>query len=74
MRAARQNSADEDCECAFCDECCCQDGKEWIRCACSHLVHEECVEDIHLDGDGQEQILSILPQQIHTFAIFSCSM
>ena len=31
--AARPDSADEDCECAFCDECYCQDGKEWIRCA-----------------------------------------
>ena len=52
---ARQDSADEDCECVFCDECYCQDGKEWIRCACSRWVHEECVEDIHLDGDGQER-------------------
>ena len=29
--AACQDSADEDCECAFCFECYCQDGKEWVR-------------------------------------------
>ena len=53
--AACQDSADEDCECAFCYVCYCQDGKEWVRCYCSCWFHEECVQDVLLDGDSQVQ-------------------
>ena len=45
----------EDCECAFCYGSYCEDGSEWIKCACTRWVHEKCVDDVFLDNDGLER-------------------
>ncbi len=42
-------------ECTFCYEEICQDGKEWLQCACDRWVHEQCLEEIILDDQGQER-------------------
>ena len=44
----------EDCECSFCYEPHCKDGKEWLECTCGRWVHEHCLEDI-IVHKGQEQ-------------------
>ena len=31
-------------------------GKEWVMCACSRWLHEECVEDCVLDSTGKERL------------------
>ena len=43
-----------ECECPFCHESYSDGGQDWIKCVCGRWVHEECVEDIHHDSDGQE--------------------
>ncbi len=42
-------------ECTFCYEEFCQDEKEWLQCACDRWVHEQCLEEIILDDQGQER-------------------
>lgn len=44
-----------ECECCFCYGSYCQDGREWVMCACGRWVHEECMEEIFLDDSGQER-------------------
>ena len=46
---------EEVCECAFCFGNFCADGEEWLKCACSRWVHERCMEDVHLDENGEER-------------------
>lgn len=31
------------------------DGKEWITCARERVVHEDCVEEVHVDANGRER-------------------
>ncbi len=50
-----QDSFDNFWECTFCYEEFCQDGKEWLQCACSRWVHEQCLEEIVLDDQGEER-------------------
>jgi hypothetical protein len=40
---------------AFCFGNFCTDGEEWLKCACSRWVHEKCMEDVHLDENGEER-------------------
>ena len=49
------SSTEEECECSFCYGSYCQDGREWVKCACGRWVHEQCMEDVYLDDDGQER-------------------
>ena len=44
-----------DCECTFCYRSFCQDGEEWVRCACGRWVHEQCMEDVFLDDNCEER-------------------
>ena len=55
-----------ECECPFCHESYSDGGQDWIKCVCGRWVHEECVEDIHHDSDGQE---IFCPFCINTIAI-----
>ena len=43
------------CECTFCFEPYCKNGKEWLECACSRWVHELCLEDVIIHN-GQERL------------------
>lgn len=49
------DSTEEVCECAFCFESYCQDGQEWVMCACGRWVHEQCLEEIICDANGEER-------------------
>ena len=31
-------------------------GKDWVMCACSHWLHEECADDCVLDNTGKERL------------------
>ena len=44
-----------DCECPFCFETYCHDGKEWLECACGRWIHEQCMDEVILDSGGQER-------------------
>ena len=48
-------SEEESSECAFCFESYCEDGREWVKCACQKWVHEDCVEEIVYDLEGKER-------------------
>ena len=41
--------------CAFCYEQFGSDDLEWVECSCGRWVHEECIEDILTDDDGNEK-------------------
>lgn len=48
--------AEDDYECAFCySSYSTSDGRDWVKCACSRWVHEDCMEDVILDGEGLER-------------------
>ena len=47
-----QTSCDE---CAFCFGVYCNNGEEWIQCACGKWVHEDCIEELFNDASGQEK-------------------
>ena len=50
-----KEDADE-CVCSFCFGKYADDqGNDWIRCACSRWVHEECAEDVIVDAEGLER-------------------
>ena len=51
----QEDSTEENCECPFCCGSFCQDGEEWVRCACSRWVHKQCVEEIFRDVNGEER-------------------
>ena len=42
-------------ECAFCYGSYCTDGRDWLECACSRWVHEDCMEEVILDDEGRER-------------------
>ena len=50
-----QQEAEDDYECAFCYGNYCTDGRDWVKCACSRWVHEDCMEEVILDDEGQER-------------------
>ena len=31
-------------------------GKDWVMCACSRWLHEECADDCVLDNTGKERL------------------
>ena len=31
-------------------------GKDWVMCACTRWLHEECAEDCVLDSTGKERL------------------
>ena len=45
----------QDCECVFHYVSHCWDGTEWIKCACTRCVHENCIDDVFLGNDGLER-------------------
>ena len=45
----------EACECPFCYRSYQLDGEEWLMCACGRWVHEQCMEEVFLDIDGEER-------------------
>ena len=49
------SEADKQSECAFCFGLYAKDGKEWVECACGQWIHENCMEDLYVDVDGQER-------------------
>ena len=32
-----------------------QSGRDWIKCACSRRLHEDCVEDYKVDDSGKDR-------------------
>ena len=42
-------------ECALCFGIYCNDGEEWIQCACERWFYEDCVEEVHVDANGQDR-------------------
>jgi len=32
-----------------------QSGRDWIKCACSRWLHEDCVEDYKVDDSGEDR-------------------
>ena len=36
-----------------------EDGCDWIKCACSRWLHEECAEDCVIDANGEERFATI---------------
>lgn len=42
-------------ECAFCFGCYQEDGTDWVECGCGRWVHEQCMEEVLLDSNGDER-------------------
>ncbi len=50
-----QENKELNCECPFCFEPYCQDGQEWLECACGRWIHEQCIEEVIVDSGSQER-------------------
>lgn len=42
-------------ECAFCFGFYQEDGTDWVECGCGRWVHEQCMEEVVLDSNGDER-------------------
>ena len=74
----QDSQSDEDvCEYSFCYGEYFEDGNEWLQCACGRWVHEQCLEDVTLDDQGQERFChSVLTDLYHSCGkshILSCT-
>ena len=53
--SSTQSCSGEASECAFCFAPYSSDGMEWLEFACGQWVHEDCLEDVHMDEEGRER-------------------
>ena len=51
-RESDMSPQNTNCECSYCFEMYCHDGKEWLECACGRWVHELCIEEVRDFADS----------------------